>query len=80
MPPMQSQQLLLPHLRMHGSQWMDPEEIESILRIQWRSVHIGQPYLEDYYWLVRVRGVMTWGCGCPEGHLRVPKIAHQAVH
>lgn len=51
MPPMQSQQLLLPHLRMHGSQWMDPDEIESILRIQWRSVHIGQPYLEDYYWL-----------------------------
>lgn len=56
MPPMQSQQLLLPHLRMHGSQWMDPDEIESILRIQWRSVHIGQPYLEDYYWLVRVKG------------------------
>ena len=56
MPPMQSQQLLLPHLRMHGSQWMDPDEIESILRIQWRSVHIGQSYLEDYYWLVSVGG------------------------
>ena len=74
MPPMQSQQLLLPHLRMHGSQWMDPEEIESILRIQWRSVHIGQHYLEDYYWLVRVGGAMTGGCRCPElGHKTVPQ-------
>ncbi len=76
MPPMQSQQLLLPHLRMHGSQWMDPDEIESILRIQWRSVHIGQPYLEDYYWLVRVKGQRHGVVGVLRvGH----KTAHQAV-
>jgi len=31
---------------------MDPEEIDSILRIQWKSLHSGSPYVEDYYYLV----------------------------
>jgi hypothetical protein len=31
---------------------MDPEEIDSILRIQWKSLHGGSPYVEDYYYLV----------------------------
>lgn len=36
-----------------GSHYMDPEEIDSILRIQWKSLHSGSPYVEDYYYLVR---------------------------
>lgn len=35
-----------------GSQYMDAEEIDSILRIQWKSLHSGSPYAEDYYYLV----------------------------
>lgn len=35
-----------------GSYYMDPEEIDSILRIQWKSLHSGSPYVEDYYYLV----------------------------
>ncbi len=35
-----------------GSHYMDPEEINSILRIQWKSLHGGSPYVEDYYYLV----------------------------
>ena len=35
-----------------GSHYMDPEEIDSILRIQWKSLHGGSPYVEDYYYLV----------------------------
>ena len=35
-----------------GSFYMDPEEIDSILRIQWKSLHSGSPYVEDYYYLV----------------------------
>ena len=35
-----------------GSQYMDPEEIDSILRIQWKSLHTASPYVEDYYYLV----------------------------
>lgn len=34
-----------------GSQYMDAEEIDSILRIQWKSLHSGSPYAEDYYYL-----------------------------
>ncbi|KAA6418002.1 MAG: hypothetical protein FRX49_12002 [Trebouxia sp. A1-2] len=34
-----------------GSHYMDPEEIDSILRIQWKSLHGGSPYVEDYYYL-----------------------------
>ena len=33
-----------------GSHYMDPEEIDSILRIQWKSLHGGSPYVEDYYY------------------------------
>lgn len=36
----------------NGSYYMDPEEIDSILRIQWKSLHSGSPYVEDYYYLV----------------------------
>ena len=38
--------------RLMGSKYMDAEEIESILRIQWKSLHSGAPYLEDYYYQV----------------------------
>lgn len=31
------------------SKYMDADEIDSILRIQWRSLHSGPPYVEDYY-------------------------------
>lgn len=42
-----------------GSLYMDPEEIDSILRIQWKSLHSGSPYVEDYYYLVSQLGLYT---------------------
>ena len=42
-----------------GSYYMDPEEIDSILRIQWKSLHSGSPYVEDYYYLVSQLGVFS---------------------
>lgn len=36
----------------HGSKHMEPEEIDSILRIQWKSLHNGSAYQEDYYYQV----------------------------
>lgn len=39
-------------LRYHGSKFMLPDEIDSILRIQWKSLHNGAPYQEDYYYQV----------------------------
>lgn len=38
--------------RWHGSKFMLPEEIDTILRIQWKSLHNGSPYQEDYYYQV----------------------------
>ena len=38
--------------RRQGTKYMDADEIESILRIQWKSLHSGSPYLEDYYYQV----------------------------
>lgn len=35
------------------SKYMEPEEIDTILRIQWKSLHNGPPYQEDYYYQVR---------------------------
>lgn len=35
-----------------GSKHMAAEEIEQILRIQWKSLHSGSPYHEDYYYQV----------------------------
>lgn len=34
------------------SKYMEPEEIDTILRIQWKSLHNGVPYQEDYYYQV----------------------------
>lgn len=31
---------------------MSTDEIEQILRIQWKSLHSGVPYHEDYYYQV----------------------------
>ena len=31
---------------------MDADEIDSILRIQWRSLHNGPSYVEDFYYQV----------------------------
>ena len=42
----------------HRSKYMEPEEIDTILRIQWKSLHNGAPYQEDYYYQVMfLRGV-----------------------
>ncbi len=35
-----------------SSKYMDWGEIDQILRIQWKSLHGGPPYVEDYYYLV----------------------------
>ena len=37
---------------VQGSQYMSPEEIESILRLQWKSLQGQSPYHEDYYFQV----------------------------
>ena len=36
--------------RRYGSQYMDHEDIEFILHMQWRPLHQGIPYQEDYYY------------------------------
>lgn len=36
---------------------MEAEEIDSILRIQWRALHSGPPYVEDYYYQVNSTGL-----------------------
>lgn len=35
---------------------MSAEEVDSIMRIQWRSVHTADPYSEDYYYQVCGKG------------------------
>ena len=53
-----------------GSYYMDPEEIDSILRIQWKSLHSGSAYVEDYYYLVSQLGYFSRLCLCnPVGAL-----------
>ena len=41
----------------YGSKHMAAEEIEQILRIQWKSLHSGSPYHEDYYYQVGRRAL-----------------------
>lgn len=48
--------------RRQGSKYMDPEEIESILRIQWKSLHSGASYVEDYYYQVSLVPRFKRGC------------------
>ena len=48
----QQEMPLLMKRRLQGSQHMSPEEIESILRLQWKSLHGASPYHEDYYYQV----------------------------
>ena len=36
--------------RTFGSRYMKSDEIENILQMQWRSLHQGVPYSEDYYY------------------------------
>ncbi|GAB4820628.1 hypothetical protein N2152v2_007674 [Parachlorella kessleri] len=36
--------------RRYHSKYMDHEDIESILHMQWRPLHMGLPYVEDYYY------------------------------
>ncbi len=43
---------LLCHRCMYGSKLMSSEEIDNILRIQYKSLNSGIPYNEDYYFLV----------------------------
>ncbi|KAK9814288.1 hypothetical protein WJX72_003466 [[Myrmecia] bisecta] len=40
--------------RVYHSKHMDAEEIDSILRIQWKSLHSGLPYIEDYYYMAYI--------------------------
>jgi len=40
--------------RRFESKYMDADEIDSILRIQWRSLHSGPPYIEDFYYQVGI--------------------------
>ena len=60
-PPMPPQQQLNVHMtnlrRRPESEYMGADEIDSILRIQWKSLHNGPPYLEDYYYQVRWRPI-----------------------
>lgn len=37
---------------IHGSKLMSSEEIDNILRIQYKFLNSGVPYKEDYYFLV----------------------------
>eukprot|EP00887_Chlorella_sp_A99_P001420 scaffold8.g1420.t1 len=39
--------------RRYGSAYMDHEDIEAILHMQWRPLHQGAPYQEDYYYQAR---------------------------
>lgn len=43
---------MLGRRRAYGSKHMSTDEIEQILRIQWKSLHSGVPYHEDYYYQV----------------------------
>ena len=38
-----------PMRRGHSSRYMSKGEIESILYMQWKPLHLGAPYMEDYY-------------------------------
>ena len=45
----------LTRLAVQGSEYMSPDEIESILRLQWKSLQGQSPYHEDYYFQVRLQ-------------------------
>ncbi len=63
-PPLPPQQQLNVHVnnlrRRPESEYMGADEIDSILRIQWKSLHNGPPYLEDYYYQVRWMLASVW--------------------
>jgi DNA topoisomerase 2-associated protein PAT1 len=60
MPP--EQHVNMNNLRRRPeSEYMSADEIESILRIQWRTLHNGPPYLEDYYYQVRYETSLRTG-------------------
>lgn len=42
------------HRLRQGSKYMERDEIEQILRIQWKSLHSGSAYHEDYYFQVLI--------------------------
>ncbi|KAK9847109.1 hypothetical protein WJX84_012013 [Apatococcus fuscideae] len=44
-----------PRNRLQSSKLMERAEIDQILRIQWKSLHGGPPYIEDYYYLAYVQ-------------------------
>ena len=53
---------LLRHRCMFGSKLMSSEEIDNILRIQYKSLNSGVPYNEDYYFLVGQPSSSTLQC------------------
>ena len=54
---------LFQHRLRHGSSCMEPAELDLILRIQWKSLHMRSPYLEDFYYLVGPF-VILWASHC----------------
>ena len=51
-----------PVRRRPESEYMDADEIETILRIQWKSLHNGPTYVEDYYFQACSRPTFTVLC------------------
>lgn len=63
--------------RRPESEYMDADEIETILRIQWKSLHNGPAYIEDYYYQVGGR-VLAAGI-CSQTHDRLFLQSHQDI-
>lgn len=60
-PPMRTPPPAGPMRRRPESEYMDADEIETILRIQWKSLHNGPAYVEDYYYQARAfRSSILW--------------------
>ncbi len=53
------------NVRFH-SKYMDHEEIEGILRLQWKPLHMGAPYVEDYYYQAFVYKYFQRGNKCAD--------------
>jgi hypothetical protein len=64
--------------RRFGSAYMDAEEIDTILRIQWKSLHSGCPYVEDYYYQARAANSVAHQTACPS-ELAPASPSHQGI-
>ena len=68
---------LLRHRCMYGSKLMSSEEIDNILRIQYKSLNSGVPYNEDYYFLVGAKLAIHLFCNAPVILSRMCQHLHQ---